>query len=313
MSRFHSLRPVRTFVPNLEGLEERTLLSTAQVVGDLISIRGTNHTDRVQIVDEGNLATNQQIRVFCEGHLAATANATQIRAIQFQHMGRGNDVVEYDLTGALSAGLPGSSRQVLGKLGSGTARFTANVNANLQSASLSLRVSGGTGKDTLELIQKGSLFGTARLGCQCTGGARDSVLTFVAPAGVDNGIGTSENISLQGGRGRDQIGMSYSGNLDGALSLTADGGLNRDVIVAVVALDAKSGTNLGAGVVPGSLNVKEMGDAANDNLTLDVSQQASNMVNLNAVHVGAQIDGGDGSDSFHASPGVAVTNVEQPV
>jgi hypothetical protein len=282
-------------------------------VGDLISIRGTNHTDRVQIVDEGNLATNKQIQVFCEGHLAATANATKIGTIQFQKMGRGNDVVEYDLTGALSAGLPGAARQIIGKLGSGTARFTANVNANLQSASLSLQVSGGSGKDTLELIQKGSLFGTARLDCQYTGGARDSVLTFSTQAGVNNGIGTSENVSLQGGRGRDQIGMSYSGNLDGSLSLTADGGLNRDVIVAVVALDAKSGTNFGAGVVPGLLNVKELGGAGNDNLTLEVSQQVSNTVNLNAVHVAAQIEGGDGFDSFHASPGVAVTDVEQPV
>src|SRR5262249_20174917 len=148
----------------------------------------------------------------CEGQLVLTPNATKVSTIRFDNMGKGRDIVEYDLVGELTSGNPGASRVIQGNLGAGNDTFTANVEAILASANLTFNVSGGADRDQLTLTLTADVFGTSQVVCLFQGDAGNDTLTFTGTSapnqvtpGVDISLGSSVSVAFQGGDNRDKL------------------------------------------------------------------------------------------------------------
>src|SRR5262245_829634 len=106
------------FRPQVEALEERTMLdASAVLVGDTLII-GTSKADHIHIVDQGNFDSSKTVTVFSHGVQKLQAPGTLVRRITFS-TGLKDDTVLYQLTGPLSGSLPGSERIVHGSLGGG--------------------------------------------------------------------------------------------------------------------------------------------------------------------------------------------------
>jgi hypothetical protein len=195
-------RPSR-YHPHLDALEDRCLLAASVTVlsGNTLFIRGTNHADHVQIVDNGTSGINNvevvvNRRVFAPG-VAITNVDVRTRA--------GNDSVVYTLTGPL---LRGVSRNVSVHLGTGNDSFRARIDGNLQTASsLGLNVHASTGFNQLSMIEQ-----------------------------ADIATGASLVASFQGGDVANAISATYAGQLKGTLVVFARGGVGPDQINGFFAL-----------------------------------------------------------------------------
>ena len=321
MSRPTTLQKKFAFRPGFEALEERTVLNaTAIFNAGTITIAGDKRSDSVVIKDEGNLDATKQVTVFINGQQALQVPSQQVNAIQFS-MGKGNDSVEYDLTGTLvGLGTPGSPRTVSGDLGKGNDHFTANIQGILASGQLGINVTGGDGKDAMTVNMQSDMFGLAKLDVTMDGGKGNDALAFnsatgtpLGGPGVEVGVGTQMNVNLLGGKDKDTIKMDYAGDLDGTLNFFADGAKGKDLISATFNLDAGSGflinpgnVNVPNGVLlptPAVLNAKIQGGADNDNLTLAINRVA----NGGNITITATVDSGPGHDIVSTPGNVSVT------
>src|SRR5262245_27576620 len=138
-SRFHR------FVPRLEILPDRSLPSvTAAITPDttILTITGDDAANSITIRDSGQaggitVVGDGQTFQFDPNFSAIVVNT-----------GLGDDTVEYDLAGAMTA-----NRIITANLGRGADRFTANLADQTlgPNANLDISAYGGQGKDTLVL------------------------------------------------------------------------------------------------------------------------------------------------------------------
>jgi hypothetical protein len=324
MSLHLSRQNRRRFVPRVEGLEARNLLScSATFAGGTILIQGTKKNDSIVIEDEGNLdpaspGSPKVIRVTCDGVLKLTQVADTVNAITV-NTSNGRDNVQYRLLGSISAGGgPGSpanvssTRAITVNLGQQRDTFNATLGGNLQSANFALNVFGGQARDAISVDVNGDLFGTAKLALTLDGGqerdnlrvtANSAAVSGSTTPGVDVGVGTEFTMDLSGRQGRDNIAVQYSGELDGNLRLSANGGSDRDTINAALALTPGSGFLVNPGdpmfplgiptLTPATLNAQLFGRKGRDKLTLGVNRQNP----LGNLTTSASIDGGPDRDT----------------
>lgn len=174
----------RRFIPRLVALDDRCLPTvTAGIVPGttILQITGDDTANTVQITDDSSAGV---ITVTGDGVTQRFA-AAAVESIVVNTLG-GDDVVEYDLTGALS-----TTRLVSVDLGNGNDTFTANVNAQISGAgtNVGISVSGGHGADTLVLNAQGTTVAPeARLSVDFSGDAgHDSIAFNFDPSLLANG------------------------------------------------------------------------------------------------------------------------------
>jgi hypothetical protein len=197
---------VSPFVPRLEALEDRNLLSCSVVVnGSVLTITGDNAPNSVTIRDNGT-GTPGNIKVLCDGVLTSVVPA--INAIRVVTLG-GNDSVRYFPTGNLQAGV---SQSVYVDLGSGNDNFASYF-------------SGG-----------GKMLTNSRLGVYVRGSSGNDTLNLRYTTGVDLLPGALLNVGLDGGENNDSVFVGYQGRLQGAIQLTTTGGPGDDLVQADLTL-----------------------------------------------------------------------------
>ena len=177
----------------LEPLNDRITPSATPTVvleGGVLTVTGTQRANDIEITDDGTA-----------GGLTVTVDGTDYPVdgtVDSVHVDAraGHDTVSYTLTGDYV----GTTRTVEVFLGNGHDTFTADLGHGIDAASsLTLRVDGGNGKDTLSAAGAGALAG---------------------------GL----TVELNGGNGKDDLSFEFAGSVDatGVLDLTADGGNGRD-------------------------------------------------------------------------------------
>jgi hypothetical protein len=164
----------RRFIPRLVPLDERALPSVSAVIvpgTTVLQITGDETANTVRITDD---ATAGVITVTGDG-VTQTFAAAGVESIVVNTLG-GDDVVEYDLTGALA-----TTRLVSVDLGQGDDTFTANVSAQVSGAGTNLGISatGGHGADTLVLNAHGTTVAPeARMSVNFLGGPGHNAIAF---------------------------------------------------------------------------------------------------------------------------------------
>jgi hypothetical protein len=201
---------VTPFVPRLEALEDRNLLSCSVVANmGTLTITGDNAGNFVTIKDNGT-GTPGNIKVVCDG--VPTNVVPAVHAIKVTTLG-GNDTVRYFLTGNLQAGV---SRLVYVDLGSGNDGFVSYF-------------SGG-----------GKMLSKSRLGVYARGGTGSDSLNMRYTTSVDLLPGALLDVALDGGENNDSIFLGYQGRLQGTIQMTAAGGAADDLVQADLTLNCGS-------------------------------------------------------------------------
>jgi hypothetical protein len=319
-------------LPCVEVLEDRTVMSTASFDPGtgLLQITGTNLADHIKIVDNGSPTAAGAIKVFDNGHLlfsspAVGGGVSAVTHIEVDTL-QGNDSVTYKLTGPLLF----AQRTVDVDLGEGADTFKANLNGSFGfGASLAFNVLGQQGNDHLSATWKGELGGPffnvpassldfnfdggddrdvlavallgkvdtgAHLGVNLHGGAQNDVLSINATK-VNVAQGATLDLEARGQEGNDRVGISYFGQVLGALKVQEGGGPDNDHQVAKLTLAA--GSN-------GSVDAKVNGGPGDDNQTLLVRKQVA----TDPVTISAVADGGPGLDTLHKTANVTDLNCE---
>jgi hypothetical protein len=219
--------------------------------------------------------------------------------------GGGNDDLTLTVPGPIAAGAK-ADLKVDG--GDGNDLVTASYTGELD-GKLSLKANGGDGDDTVAAtlaLATGST-GSVKADVQgdqvedededdadeddeAAGGGNDTLtLTMTGPIAA----GAKADLNVDGGGGLDKITTSYSGELDGELSLQASGGDDNDTVAAIITLAAGS-----TGSVKGAVN----GGDGDDDLTFNITGATA------SVAIDATLDGGDGTDTCVATANVTVLN-----
>ncbi len=143
MHRHTTRGRVARFLPRLEALEDRNLLSCSVVVNNgILTITGDSAANTVTITDKGTGAPGN-VKVVCDG--VPTNVMPAIKGIKVNTLD-GLDSVRYQLAGNLQAGV---AQNVLVNLGSGNDNFVSFFSAPgglLNNSSLGLNVKGGVGR-----------------------------------------------------------------------------------------------------------------------------------------------------------------------
>ncbi len=214
--------PARRFVPRVENLETRCLLSAVVTESaGVLRVVGNNRRDVIEILDNGGTAPGS-VTVICNGR--TTTSSGPIGDIRVNTNG-GNDVVIYGLTGSLAQHL---TRGLHIDTGAGNDRFTAFLATGLQAKSfLDLNVNTGPGDDVIQVN---------------------------APANVDVPAGATLRIFLQGGDDADRLGIHYEGQVQGRLLSRAEGNPGMDQLLGdyhfapgstgFAAAELRGGTNI---------------------------------------------------------------------
>jgi hypothetical protein len=213
------------FVPGLEALEDRSLLSvTATFSAGTLVLNGDNSGNKITITDPGN------------GTI--TVAATGVQKTPFHNVnhiivngGNGGNTLTYNLTGALQ-----ESERLEFNLGNGASnKFTGMVTGNIpEGMRYRLGVQGGRGKDNIAVTYQGKMRGVLTLN------AVDN--THVQPGNADK-INYQINLNphsngtinphVQGGGGNDNLQLFVNQarptdrpTVNGARMVNGDGGLN---------------------------------------------------------------------------------------
>jgi len=275
-------RPVPSFVPRLEGLEDRYVPScTLSVSGSTLTITGDGAANTVRIDDNGNAVST--LSVSCDGVQAIVTGITTIRV----NTNGGSDDVTYHLTNGLQTNV---ARTVDVDLGGDDDVFEADLEGTLRTGSnLTVSADGRTGAEYMRVSA----------GRPPSGG-----LGFVFPGTqVNIQSGASLNLDLQGGDSTDNIGVSYRGELDGTLNLLADGNAGLDTVSANVEMLAGSTGNVGSSGNPATVR----GGTHDDDLTFVVHNNSGN----STAGVYAHVEGFWGHDVCHRTSNVSVTGCEE--
>jgi hypothetical protein len=164
----------RRFISRLVALDDRSLPSVSAVIvpgTTILQITGDDTANTVQITDDASAGV---ITVTGDG-VTQAFDAAAVESIVVNTFG-GDDVVEYDLTGALS-----TSRLVSVDLGKGDDTFTANLSAQISGSAtnVGISVSGGHGADTLTLNAQGTTVSPeARLSVDFSGDPGHDTIAF---------------------------------------------------------------------------------------------------------------------------------------
>ena len=268
----------------VEGLEHRLLLASiitgTDSIGKVITFTGGDAAETVTISDNGSG------RVTVSGAGLTSGAQTGVDHVVVNANG-GNDTVNYNLTNST---LTGTSRQFQldVDLGSGLDDFTANIAIAINNKH-TLNVQGGDDPDSLTVVAD---------------------RTF-NPNGIRIASQTSLNLNLKGGGSGDVINVSYQGDMDGTLAISAlldqflD--LGDDTADIVVVLDSGSGSVSSGGH---KLTLTVEGGFVNDTITALVGDHSDGNVSVSAsVDAGTSL-GLPESDTVTRTANVSVTNAE---
>jgi hypothetical protein len=190
------------FAPRLEQLSDRVVPScTANLAGGVLTITGDNHSNDIQITDDGTTVT-----VACDGD--ASQDFTDVTKIVVKS-GNGGDTVGYDLTS------------------DGTVAITRDVDVHL-----------GNGQDTFNGSATGDLIDGSALSVTAHGDNGKDVVNLVVDGGV--ATGATLDVLLCGGNGKDVVDSSYTGQLLGDLAWKVNGGNGKDELTANPTFDPGS-------------------------------------------------------------------------
>jgi hypothetical protein len=301
------------FVPRLEALEDRCCPSASIVIqGHTMIIHGSDAADIITVRDDGHGAVTASVQ---SPSGLTKGQGSDIRAIAI-YGGKGGDKVDFALTGQLvtnlnlavhlgkggdtasldfGAGINADDVDVDVDGGSGNDLVTAKV-GNVTGSNLSFADCLGAGADMLDLTLQGKVTGHSHV--KVTGNAgtgNDS--EQVHATGLDIGDDSTVAVTLNGGKGSDNLGLTYDGVLRGKLTVNLNGGNGADTLVGNITAEAGS---------TGTLNAFEHGGKGSDNLTLNVYDNSnpggpSKLADLDAV-----IYGGPGHNTFTHTPNVKV-------
>lgn len=321
-----------SFAPQIEGLEERTVLSTATFnsATGLLQISGTNLNDRIKIVDSGSPTLAGAIKVFDNGVLifsspAGGGGVSSVKNIDVDTF-EGDDTVRYKLAGpALFA-----NRAMDVDLGDGADKFNANVagglgfGANLlfnvlgqagndqltgtmngevsgpffavPASKLDFVFDGGDDQDTMIVTLHGSVKSGAHLGVDLHGGLDNDIVRINA---LKENVAQNGDLNLgaRGQAGEDLVAVKYIGQLRGTLTLQEGGGPDADVMRGNLLLKAGS---------DGSLNSGMNGGPGNDDMRMFVRKQVA----ADPATIVATVDGGPDVDTLQKTANVTDTNCE---
>jgi hypothetical protein len=268
MTSHHSPRQRRrSFLPRLEPLEGRCVPAcTVTPSGTSLTITGDNNANTLIIDDNGAGV----ITVTCDGTVSGP-----FAGIQFINVGTGagNDAVFYNLNDNL---LTGQARVLQVALGGGNDFFRARskeisaaTDADLNTnSSLTINAFGQQGRDTF---------------------------FFDFSKDFDIGAGAVLQVLVNGNQGRDVVAVDLLGQLEGNLTLNANGNQDRDKLAATIGLDVGS---------TGALNATLNGQGADDLLGLVVTRSR----NVTTTATG-QVNGGAGVNQAIVSNFVLVSGV----
>jgi hypothetical protein len=316
MSRSHSVRGCARVSLRVEQLEDRRVLNcTVMQSGQVLNIRGDNHSDVINVTDDGAGG----ITVNCNG-LMKTSTFNGVSIINIRGGNRGTDVITYDLTGALSG-----TRIVNVHGGKGNRVLNVMVGANLKSgASLQFNENGGRGNDLVNFTDMGNLLAGSSLQFNSHGGRGNDTFNGMLAGNVEAGSflgldlgagrgrdllhvsalsdvhiaqGALVDIVFRGGRTSDQESFDYAGKVDGMLAVTANGGPSNDLIAINLSPAASS---------DGTILANVNGGPGNDNLRLAIPVTSSS----SKLTVLATLDGGPGNDTCAATNNVTERNCE---
>jgi hypothetical protein len=292
-------RPNRRLVLHVEALEDRCVPATFSFnpATATLTVTGTSHRDIIDIEDDGTnnagavVVSANGTTLFTSG---PTAGVNQVHTIIVNTLGGARDTVLYNLNGNLVA----NNRVVNATFGGGRGdRFTANVNGNLVNSFLLLQATGGGGGDRISDNVNGSLTGASFLGLLDKGGVGKDTILVNATNSVNIGPLAQLTISVDGGAGNDIIGVSYEGQLQGALFHDVFGSAGNDRVSSTLTFDGVSNGLLFGPISAnsGKAAAQVRGGGGKDRLSFEVDLSGP----LKATSA-AEIDGGAGIDTCHA-------------
>jgi hypothetical protein len=256
-----------SFRPTVELLETRTTPATLSLSGSTLSVRGDSASNTIIVGDNGN------------GDLNVSITGNPGRSGRFENITRinisgstGNDRIVYEQRGDRTRNL-----RVQINPGSGNDSVFADILGDINSGRALEIVVGGTtnGNDVIE-VQAGS--------------------------DVDVEVGAIFRVDLRGGFGRDRVEFNYRGELDGALSVVADAGVNDDGLAGFF---ARARVHIDSGSTGALVGSRVLGGLGEDAVVFLVTLSTGDGVLLDAV-----LDGGPGQDLGVRTPNVGVTDVE---
>lgn len=299
----HRVRRPSRFLPRCEVLEDRAVpAASATFINGTIFIKGELlRADNIRIEDGGGAG---QVTVFVGGAQVLQRAGSEVQRISLNMRG-GKDVVVYNLTGSLGP----ASREVSGQLGTGDDAFTANVNGLVAGGELKFNVRGELGRDQMNVVHTSSLTAGSNVDCKFDGGGGNDILSYTANTGVNVEQGATLTVNLLGGNDKDTMNTLFTGDVDGQLNMTSDGGRDRDTVNINATLAPGSGILADGSTAPGtSIAAQVFGRNDNDNLTLVINKQGAG-----TFPVTAQLDGGGQRDTCStAGSTVPVTLISCP-
>jgi hypothetical protein len=239
--------PRNRFLPHVDGLEDRSLLSVTLSFsrpGNLVVRAAGNQGHAVTLLDNNGTVTVAADGVVF-GPLAGITSITY-------DGGARDDHVLYVLAGSRSGGPVTGRHNLVANLGGGSDVFTGLIEADLGAgggsprAQVNLRVGGGAGADTVNLLDAGSIQPRSSLVYTATAEALGATLfggTIAGFVGLNLGAANVNAvvadavsksggllIDVAGGSGRNSANVTFTGQVTGFLSVSVSGGTNRDVL-----------------------------------------------------------------------------------
>lgn len=317
----------RGFRPGLENLENRWVPATlVNASGGVLTITGDNLDNDVQIIQDDNtnsltvIADGQnynfnsfsitKIKVDLKGGkdtldytLPAGADYSSTKSVDVK-MGGGEDQVWFDFRG----GGIGGDAIVLGSLditvdtGANHDEVTAHFNQK-HGGHLNFTAKTSTGDDNIFVNMWGDISGGADVVFDLQGGSGNDTIgswnSFDNKAYQYNNIDVTHDstfsIYMNGQAGNDQLGLTYSGEMDGHLNVVMDGRSDNDTVNAdLYRQDSASG----------QVDVQLFGGTQDDQMYLRIYEDASSHVDI----VNALLDGGTNAGDHDVYNWLETTN-----
>jgi hypothetical protein len=245
-------RNQRSFRAGLEDLESRqclsvTVTSIAAEDGTRLKIEGDAGANTINVVDRG------------DGHVSVTngngkllASADNVSVIRADLKG-GADVFNYVLENPLA-----HQQKVFLDLGAGADEASFDYGAGVTNASLRVEVTGGAGADKIDAII-GDLVAAQAVFLLNGGDGADEI--SIVGDGTQISADSRLRAQIFGEQGKDNLTASFTGQIQGILNYSTDGGKGIDKVVTnITATEESSGT----------LRAKSSGRQGVDEVTLNV-------------------------------------------
>jgi len=246
----------------LERLDDRALPSVTFVEANgTLCVRGDQQANTIVISDDGSTNAGN-IVVQADGQ--TYTSQTAITTIRVYGRG-GNDSVEYDLNFDLMG-----TRMVRAYLGNGNDSFLAHVQGNIEDpAALTICAWGNNGEDQLSFE-----------------GVNANV-----------GLGGSLAVHFDGGNGKDDLSVDFSGVVDGDAKFTANGGNGKDAVTGhfnvLAGVNAETQQSAPS---TGTLTLKLLGGNGVDTITASLTGESD--LSADSKYI---VNGGHGKDIFDLS------------